>query len=110
MYKLIQMSFDGAFVTDSQHQNLEQAEQASANLGSKWYFYPFSIIVKGQTVVEAGGSFCNMQTGEVILNSLLKGKRFKTVQNLFKKVSELEEMQGVGCDEFESTLIDALRR
>ena len=105
-FKLIQMSFDGAFVTDSTHETLESAQYTSANLGSKWYFYPWSIITKGQTVVETGGAFYNMKSGKCLLSEKLKGKRFKTAQKLFSKVSKLEDAQNVDSEEFELILLD----
>ena len=104
-YILVQMSFDGEYVIDSKHDTLEEAENTSADLGSKWYFFPWSIIVKGKTVVETGGAFYNMQTNEPILSELLKGKRFTTVQKLFEFTYGTEESAGVGTEEYEDLLI-----
>lgn len=105
-YKLVQMAFDGSFVTDSTHETKEGAENASANLGSKWYFYPLSIIVKGQTVIETGGVFYNIATGEPMLSKILGGKRLKTVSKLLNKASMLPDLQGAEWSEFERYLIN----
>lgn len=105
---LFQMAFDGDYVKDSEHGTLEEAEETSADLGSKWYFYPFSIIVKGQTVVETGGNnYGKDENGDFycILSNLLKGKRLTTVQKIFKRVSELPEAQNVDGTRFEDLLI-----
>jgi len=107
-YQLIQMSFDGEYVKDSEHTTIEAAQNASAELGSKWYFYPFSIIVKGQTVKETGGNICYMPSGEPVLSRLLKGKRLKTVKSIFNSLSKSDEMQGADPMLFEEVLIEYL--
>ncbi len=109
-YKLIQMSFDGEYVQDSEHETIEQAEQTSSDLGSKWYFYPLTVIVKGQTVKETGGSLCFISSGEPVLSELLKGKRLKTVKHILNTVSKLDEAQYCEWDQFEILLIDYLQK
>jgi hypothetical protein len=107
-YTLYQMAFDGATVKDSEHETIEQAQDASANLGSKWHFYPLSIIVKGKTVKETGGTQCFINTGEAVLSGKLKNKRFTTVKKLFANVSKLSEMYGVSFEDFEQYIIESL--
>ena len=107
-FKLIQMSFDGEYVHDSDHNTIEDAEEASAELGSKWFFYPFSIIVKGQTVKSTGGNLYDMQTQECILSKLLSGKRLQTVKKLFSKVSEMPEAKNLDCVQYEDLLISVI--
>lgn len=109
MYKVILMSFDGDYATDSEHETIEQANDAAGNLSSKWYFYPWYFCVKNQTVVDASGVFVNTKTGEPVLSSIFKRKRFKTVQNTFRKVSKMTEAESMSVDEFESFLIDYLK-
>ena len=110
-YTLIQFSFDGKYITDSSHETIEQCWNRYDNNGSKWYFYPFPMVIKGQTVKEAGGCFVNMQTGDVILNKLLSGKRVKTVKKAFEKIYKYLEESDITVDteQFEDILIDYFR-
>ena len=79
------MSFDGEYVRDSVHKTIDEAIDASAELGSKWYFYPFSIVVTGKSrkVVSMGGTICYIQTGQPVLESIFRGKHLKTVARYF---------------------------
>jgi len=107
-YKLLQFSFDGEYVIDSEHETIEDAQEASADLGSKWFFYPLTVIISGQTVQETGGAFYNMKTGVCLLSEKLKGKRVKTVCKILKKASERPEMEGAEWEEFEDYLLETL--
>lgn len=108
MYDLICMSFDGEYVRDSRHKTVKEAEETSADMGSKWYFYPFHFIVKNKTVIESFGSLVNMKTGEAYLPKLFNRKRLTTVKKVFKGLSDYCEANDIVCDsvEFESLLID----
>ena len=107
---LICMSFDGDYVTELKDATLEQCQEHSANLGSKWFFYPFRMITtdSGKTIKEAGGTFVNMQTKKLLLDGKLKGRRTKAVCRLFKHLSGLPEMQNVDAEQFEYNLIEYL--
>lgn len=107
-FKLICMSFDGKFVTDSEHNTIEQAENASADMGSKWYFYPFHFIVKGKTVKETGEGLVNMATKQPYMPLMFKGKRLQTVVKAFKTANEycLTNDVQADCYEFEDILIN----
>jgi hypothetical protein len=107
-YKLIQMSFDGKYVTDSEHESIEDAGNASADLGSKWFFYPFSFIVKGQTVVDTGEGLVNMATKEAYMPKMFKRKRLDSVVKAFKKANDFCTKNEITCDcyEFENILIN----
>ena len=107
-YKLLQFGFDGSYVTDSEHKRLEDAQNASVNLGSKWFFYPLSVIISGQTVVETGGLYYNTKTGNCLLSEKLKGKRVKTVCKIFTMASKLPELAGCEWDEFENYLLETI--
>lgn len=107
--KLICMSFDGEFVINSEHDNLDEAIETAQDLGSKWFFYPFCVFVKGQTVKDCGGVFFNMQTHEPILSELFKGKRFVTMQKVFETASKVKDLQGADCEVFESYIIDHIK-
>jgi len=101
------MSFDGEYVTDSEHDTIEAAQEASANMGSRWIFYPFHIIVKNLTVKEMGGMYYNVETHEALLDVKFRNKRFTTVKSVFEKCSKLPEAQGMDCEEFENLLLAA---
>jgi hypothetical protein len=91
-YQLICMSFDGEFVSDFKG-SLEDCREASAEMGSKWYFYPFHFILteSGKTVADAGD----------MLECFI-GKRFKTVVKKFEELYNRLESDGdtVDCDGF----------
>lgn len=81
---LICMSFDGEYVTEkrAEFETIQDAWDHANDMGSRWYFYPFSFVVSnsGQTIID---------TPERL--EFLKGKRVKTVSAFFKKASELPE-------------------
>lgn len=107
MPKLICMSFDGVYVTDT-NGTLKECQEASSNMGSKWFFYPFHFILtdSGKTIKEAGGITVFMSTGETVMNKKFAGKRLKTVIKKFEKLyNQLEdEKKTVDCEEFENLL------
>jgi len=103
--ELIQMSFDGEYVIDSTHETIEDASETSANLGSKWYFYPLSVIVKGQTIQETGGCLFNKQSDEPMLSEMFKNKRLTTLVNVFKHCSEKPEAQGMSFEMYEDFVL-----
>ena len=108
MYELIQMSFDGEYVRDSVHNTLDEAIDTSADLGSKWYFYPFSIVTTGKSrkIVSMGGSICYIPTGQPVLESIFRGKQLKTVARYFAKVaSEIPD-----GEDFEQYIIEREKR
>lgn len=107
-FTLICMSFDGQYVTDSTHNTIEDAENASADIGSKWFFYPFHFIISGKTVKETGEGLINMATKKGYLEMMFKGKRLQTVVNAFIKANNYctaNEME-VDSLQFEEILID----
>lgn len=109
LFILYCVSFDGAFVKDSEHETLEQAGNASADMGSKWYFYPFHVIVKGKSIIDAGGCFYGRnENGKSVclLSEKYKGKRFSSFIKDISKLSKMEEMQNKGIEEFELELIN----
>lgn len=108
LFILYCVSFDGAFVRDSEHETIEDAGNASADMGSKWYFYPFHVIVKGKTIVETGGNLygkINTSDPVCLLSEKYKGKRFATFTKHMKELSKREELQNAGIEEFENELI-----
>ena len=101
-YKLICMSFDGDHVKDSEHDTLESLYNTLEGLGSKWFFYPFAMVVKGQTVKESFGCLTDIQSGELLMNKTFAGKRLKTVIKMFKESSQ--EAEGMDVPEYENYL------
>lgn len=95
-YKVMVMAFDGEYKIERPEFNtIEEAREHAANLGSKWFFFPFDFIITEteKTIVDSSP-----------LLSFLKGKRVSTAQKLFKKSSEREDMQGKDVEEFALTL------
>ena len=93
-YKLICMSFDGDYVTDSTHETIGQAWDTAADLGSKWFFYPFSFVCTEKTIID---------TPEQL--TMFAGRRIKTVKRIFSNYASKEETEGMDCEEFILSLI-----
>ncbi len=96
MYKLICMSFDGAYVIerDRFHETFETVEETWShenNMGSKWYFYPFHFVVtkSGKSIVDTGRGL-----------ERFKGQRVTSVARTFKQLSERADMQNADPDTF----------
>ncbi len=96
MYKLICMSFDGAYVIerDRFHETFETVEEtwSHANeMGSKWYFYPFYFVVteSGKSIVDTGWGL-----------EQFKGQRVTSVARAFKQLSECADMKDADVDTF----------
>jgi len=84
------MSFDGEYQRERpEFDTINDAWEYSNDLGSKWYFYPFYMIIRGQTVRDLGYGLEH-----------LENKRIKTVARHFKEVSERPEMDGCNSEEF----------
>ena len=80
MYKLLLMSHEGNFVTEGSSLSKEEAAELSANMGSRWIFYPYHFIIKdnghvkpNQRIIEAPYEL-----------PFLKGKSIMNVQTLFR--------------------------
>ena len=95
MYQLICMSFDGEKVKEGEFDTIERAWEHASDLGSKWYFFPFSFVLtaSGKTIADSPDCM-----------DYLNGKRLSTVRNLFKRVCKMDDAQGMGVDEFMSLL------
>lgn len=107
-YQLICMTFDGDFVNDFKG-TIKECENVSADMGSKWYFYPFHFIVteKG-TVMSAGGSLVNMKTKEYYMDRLFLKRNIKTIQKKFKEAQKFLKSESIEVDAtgFEEVLIE----
>lgn len=91
-YTLIVMSFDGDYRREeSGFTKVQDAWEHAADMGSKWYFYPFGFVVdESDTVI-----------GTPDLMTHLEGISLRDLAAHFKEVSEQPEAQGVGVEEFE---------
>jgi hypothetical protein len=50
-YQVICMAFDGEYKREApMFDEIEDAWEYANDLGSKWYFYPFSFVVAGATL------------------------------------------------------------
>jgi hypothetical protein len=107
-YNLICMSFDGDFVRDSIG-TLEQCQNQSADIGSKWYFYPFHFITTlSGVVVDTGTGLVDMTTKESFQSKLFKGRKLSTVKKVFKNTYDIaakRELQ-LDCLEYEHFMIE----
>jgi hypothetical protein len=107
-YQLICMSFDGEYVRDHKG-SIEECRNASADMGSKWYFYPWHLVVtKGLYVKEMYGCFVNTKTGEPLLNKMFKGRKLSTVQSIFRQIDrwcKANDITGMNSEEYEDEII-----
>ena len=104
-YKLFQVAMDGEHVIDSKHGSLSSAQNTSANMGSKWFFYPLSVIVSGKSIVETGGNVCYVATGEPVLSSIFKRRRLSTLCKVLKSYSEDPNMKDATWEDVENQII-----
>ena len=98
-YNVICMSFDGEYKTEQfESPTIQEAWNRANDLGSKWHFYPFYFVVSesGKTVIDAPDFPLDF----------LKGKKVKTVQAFFERVSKLEEAKNADCEKFSFLLLD----
>ncbi len=86
-YELICMSFDGEYqVERPTFDTLDEVANYANDLGSKWYFYPFTFAVTASAKTIADSVFPL---------DWAKGKRVKTVARIFKAASEKPENQNM---------------
>ena len=52
MYKLLLVAPDGDFVTDRSQDTVEECCKQSADMGSRWFFYPFHFIIKDKGKID----------------------------------------------------------
>lgn len=89
---LICMSFDGEYVIEGRDFETSAAAWGrAADMGSRWFFYPFCFVTtaSGKTILDAPQGMAH-----------LVGRRVSTVQELFRGLAALPEMQGVDAEEF----------
>ena len=76
-YNLMLVSFDGAKVIERVSGTIDECWDHCNDLGSKWYFYPFSFVVSEKTIIDTCENLEHF-----------KGLRIKTVLKRFATVFE----------------------
>ena len=100
----------GDYVTD-QTGTFEECASASANSGSKWYFYPWHFITTDKlTIKEAFGAFYDRNTDKATINNLFSNRRLTTVQRAFEMTQKYvldpeNEQPNLDMYDFEDLLI-----
>ena len=90
--KLICMGFDGEFQTERpDFQTVEEAWEYANDLGSKWFFYPFSFVVT-ESMLTIVGAPDRMEE--------LVGRRLTTIVKLFATVQALPEAENANSEVF----------
>jgi len=89
-YQASLFSTDGQWVTDYQNSNtVEEVEESLANQGSRWFFYPFHVVIvdhnngwtkDNQRIMSAAWPFEDM-----------KGKTLKTFGKMIANLSDNEK-------------------
>ena len=91
-YRLICMSFDGEYqVERPTFDTLDEVANYANDLGSKWYFYPFTFAVTASAKTIADSVFPL---------DWAKGKRVKTVARIFKAASEKPENHNMDAEQY----------
>ena len=113
MYKLICVSFDGETV-EAKTGTFQECENYSADMESRWFFYPFHFICteKG-TIVAPGIGLIEMNKGKAFSEALFKNRKLKTALNVFKKAFEYcqnNEIEEIDPMEFEEIIIGQNRK
>lgn len=86
-YKAILFHPEGDYVTDFQRESKDEIWHELEEMGSRWIFYPISLIGTDKTIVDAPQGL-----------EFLIGKRIKTVIQFFK--NEWKERKDEICEAF----------
>jgi len=73
-YRAIAFAPDGDYITEGEFKTVDEAWERINDWGSRWFFYPFTGVVKNKRVVE----MCD-------LLRFLSNKDIKTIQSMFEK-------------------------
>ena len=87
MYKLLLMAEDGSFVIEGAELTKEEADNLSANMGSRWIFYPFHLIIKDNGKVSINQRI--IDAGDCLEHTI--GMAIKRVQKNMSKFAKLYE-------------------
>lgn len=81
---LICMADDGEYVCELKNSTYDECVEHSADMGSRWIFYPYHFIVSdsGKTIIEPPDTL-----------DVFKGKRLSTVVKAFKYFTLGDQLQ-----------------
>ena len=54
-YEALLVAPDGAFVTDFKENSIEKVKEDLADMGSRWFFYPYEFIINAHEGIEIRG-------------------------------------------------------
>jgi hypothetical protein len=77
---LLLVSPDGDWVTDAHNLTFDEAQQASENMGSRWFFYPCHFIIKDTQELNRRNRIIESPD----LFPSLKNKSIGNILNIFK--------------------------
>ena len=86
MYKAVLFTVDGsAWVTDYRgSKTIEEVEELLANQGSRWFFYPWHMVI-----VDHGNTKMTQRVVSMVWPfEYLKGRNLKTIQRELQEVGE----------------------
>lgn len=92
MYKGTLFTVDGDWVTDCKGTTPKDVWERLADLGSRWYFYPFQCFVIKDYGVFTSGNQRIVETCKPFAD--LKGKNINTVSKFFKDNPEIIKIFG----------------
>ena len=108
-YQLICMASDGDYVYDYKG-SIEECNNASCNIGSKWYFYPWHLILTEKGIVEkAFGIVIDKKSNEAILNKIFKGELSLAI-SIFKDNYHKKFLHQLISSQLDMDRLDYLRR
>jgi hypothetical protein len=95
-YQAILFAPDGDYVTDfAGSESIEEVTDKLADMGSRWYFYPFAFVIRDKRIVSLSVSFMGTDVlmRQRIVNAapelgILKGKSVQTVHGFFEEHGE----------------------
>ena len=97
-YWLMCMSFDGGYVREGEFNTIDDVWNYSNDMGSRWWFYPFHFVVRGQTIVDVPDDIFGW----------CSRRKIKTVIKIFNEFSQRDDTQGMDCDDFAWYLYDRI--
>ena len=57
MNQLIVIALDGNYQIEGEFGSIEQAWNRAADMGSRWYFYPLSVVAKNGVIIDTPEGF-----------------------------------------------------
>jgi len=85
MYKAVLFSPDGDWVTDCRGLTKEEVWNQVADLGSRWYFYPYPAIIKDHGgFTSRDQRICEVYTEYDSSMAWMKGLAIKTVSHILE--------------------------